>query len=132
MKSRINKVRRDLRALKSSSHAIQRLVEIQGIHFMRINALERLPKSEKTTRLLSNEQRLIDALGLTEEIEKNEEMQNRYMAAMSALDLTDRAMVLDCYLKGEPYCKMAMTYGFSESGLRKHLDRLIAKIAENL
>ena len=127
--SKINKVKRDLRALKSSSHAIERLIEAQGIHFIRIRALEALPKSERITALVEKEMEIINDLGLAKEIEKNEELQMRYMGAMSALDVTDRAIVTDCYIKGKPYYKLAMDYGFSEGGIRKKVDRLIKKIA---
>ena len=130
--SKINKVKKDLRALKSSSHAIERLIEAQGIHFVRIRALEALPKSEKTKALVQREMEIINDLGLAQEIEKNEELERQYMGAISSLDLTDRALVTDCYLKGEPYYKLAMDYGFSESGMRKRLDRLVEKIAQRV
>lgn len=130
--SKINKVKKDLRALKSSSHAIERLIEAQGIHFVRIRALEALPKSDKTKALVKREMEIINDLGLAQEIEKNEELERQYMGAISSLDITDRALVTDCYLKGAPYYKLAMDYGFSESGMRKRLDRLIQKIAQNI
>lgn len=130
--SKINKVKKDLRALKSSSHAIERLIEAQGIHFVRIRALEALPKSEKTKALVKREMEIINDLGLAQEIEKNEELERQYMGAISSLDITDRALVTDCYLKGEPYYKLAMDYGFSESGMRKRLDRLVEKIAQRV
>ena len=130
--SKINKVKNDLRALKSSSHAIERLIEAQGIHFVRIRALEALPKSEKTKALVKREMEIINDLGLAQEIEKNEELERQYMGAISSLDITDRALVTDCYLKGEPYYKLAMDYGFSESGMRKRLDRLVEKIAQRV
>lgn len=130
--SKINKVKRDLRALKSSSHAIERLIEAQGIRFVRIRALEAMPKSERITALIKKEREKINDPGLAREIEKNEVLERQYMSAISALDLTDRAIVTDCYLKGEPYYKLAMDYGFSESGMRKKLDRLIEKIAKSI
>lgn len=130
--SKINKVRKDLRALKSSSHAIERLIDAQGIHFVRINALEALPCSEKTRAIIENEREIVRCLGLTEEIERNERLEKQYMGAISALDLTDRALVTDYYVKGMPCYRVAMEYGFSEGGLRKRLDRLVVKIAESM
>ena len=130
MKSKINMVRRDLRALKSNSHAITRLVEAQGIHFVRIRALEALPKSKKTEEIIKKEREIIDDLGLAQQIEKTAELEKRYMGALATLDTTDRAMVTDCFIKGEPYYKVAMDYGFSEGGLRKRIDRLVVQIAK--
>ena len=130
--SKINKVKRDLRALKSSSHAIERLIEAQGIHFVRIKALEALPKSERINKLVESEREIINDLGLAHQIEKSATLERQYMNALSVLDVTDRAIVTDCYLKGEPYYKLAMNYGFSEGGIRKRVDRLIKTIAQNV
>lgn len=132
MESKIKKVRKDLRALKSTSHAIERIIEVQGIHFLRINALEKLPKNKRIEDLLAKEKEMIKGLGLEEQIERSEEIEKKYMGAISTLDVTDRAMVLDCFLKGKPYYKIAMDYGFSEGGLRKRLDRLVKQIAEKM
>ena len=130
--SKVNKVKRDLRALRSSSHAIERLIEAQGIHFVRIKALEALPKSEKIQTIIKKENEIIRCLGLAEVIEKSEEMERRYMGALSKLELNDRAIITDYYIKGAPCFQVAMDYGFSEGGLRKKLDRLISKIAESV
>ena len=125
MKSKINIVRRDLRALKNNSHAITRLIETQGIHFVRIRALEALPQSDKIDSIIKKERELIDDLGLAHQIEKNADLEKQYMGALATLEARDRAMVTDCFIKGEPYYKVAMEYGFSEGGLRKRIDRLV-------
>ncbi|MBQ7226540.1 MAG: hypothetical protein IJX02_08095 [Clostridia bacterium] len=132
MESKINIVKRDLRALKQSSHALKRLIETQGRYFVRINVLEAMPKDEKTEALLENERKIVEALKIKESIERAEELEEKYMSAVSSLGLRDKAMVLDCYLNGMPYWKIGMEYGFSEEGARKHLDRLIKKIAEKI
>ena len=132
MKSKINIVRKDLRALKSTSHAITRLIEAQGIHFVRIKALEKLPKSKTVDILIEQERALAQDNGLAGQIEKSAELEKKYSRALSSLDVTDRAMVTDCFIKGEPYYKVAMDYGFSEGGLRKRIDRLIVQIAKTI
>ena len=132
MQSKIKMVKRELRGLKKSSHAVKRLIETQGIHFKRIKALEELPRSERVQALIEAAKGLIASLGIEEEIEKSAETQRRYNAALSSLSLTDKAMVLDCYIGGLPYWKIGMEYGFAEEGARKHLDALVKKIAENI
>ena len=132
MESKIKIVRRDLRALKSTSHAIERIIEVQGIHYIRIKALEKLEQSEKVKSALEKEKALVEKFGLVEQIEKNAELENKYMGAISTLATMDKAMVIDCFLKGKPYYKVAMDYGFSEGGLRKRLDRLLKQIAKNM
>ena len=128
MESKINKVKKDLRALKKSSHAIQRLIEVQGLYYKRVKALEsfggcNVSSAEKESEL---------ARRLKEEIAQSQELERKYMGAILTLDTSDKAMLLDCYINGMPYWKIAMEYGFSEEGARKHLDRLVKKIAKGL
>ena len=121
-----------MRALKSTSHAIQRIIEAQGIHFFRIKALEGLPRSAKTEALVAKEMELIKGFGLEEEIEKSERLESFYSEALAQLDVLDRAILLDFYLKGDACYKVAMEYGFSEGGLRKRIDRTVKQIAEKI
>ena len=129
MQSKINKVKKDLRAMKKSAHAIERLIEIQGTHFKRIDALNSLPHRKEQEALVKCEMELISRLGVEREIEKSVEIEKRYSAAIGSLSLEDRAMLLDCYVSGKPYWKIGMEYGFSEEGARKHLGAIIKKIA---
>ncbi len=132
MENKINIVKKELRALKKSSRAVQRIIEIQGIHFKRIRALERLSDEEKAKELIKKERDIIDALGLSEHIEENEKLEKKYMDALNSLDTVDKAMMLDCYINGMPYWKIGMTYGFAEEGARKHIDAIVRKIAATI
>ena len=129
MNSKIYKVRKDLRALKKSSHAVQRLIEIRGMHYKRIDLLSSLPKSPETDSLISKEQELISALGITKQLQECAELEERYLSAIYALPPCDKAMMLDCFVNGMPYWKIANEYGYSEEGARKHISALIGKIA---
>ena len=130
MENKINKIKRELRAVKKSSHAIGRLIEHQGLHFTRIRALEALPKDEERDAIIERERELIEKMGLEELISQNEEMEKKYEKALESLSLRDRAMMKDCYFGGMPYWKIAMEYGFSEEGARKHLEKLVVKISK--
>ena len=132
MKNRINKVRRDLRALKKSSHALQRLIEIRGIHYRRIDLLKSLPQSEERAELIVREKELISALCIEQQIKENEEMENEYMQAIAALSPVDKAMALDCFVNGMPYRRLAMEYGLSEEGARKRISAIIKRIASTI
>ena len=132
MQSKINKVKKDLRAIKKGTHAIERLIKIQGMHFTRIKALGELERTEEIKRLIKGEEEIIASLGIAAEIEKNAELERMYTEAISTLPLTDRAMVLDCYVGGKTYWKIAMEYGFSEEGARKRIDKAVKKIAEEV
>lgn len=129
MENKINIVKKELRALKKSSHAVQRIIEIQGVHFKRIRALERLSCDEKAKELIAKEHEIINALRLNEHIEQSENLEKKYMDALNSLCALDKAMMLDCYINGMPYWKIGMTYGFAEEGARKHIEAIIKKIA---
>lgn len=132
MENRVNKVKRELRALKKGAHAIERLIAIQGTHFTRIEALSKLEQTPKIKELIGAEEKLIASLKINEEIEKNAELEGRYSRVLESLPLADRAMLLDCYVSGSPYWRIGMEYGFSEEGARKHLDRIVKKIAKEI
>lgn len=129
MKSKIYKVKRDLRALKKSSHALERLISIRGTHYTRIKLIESLPKSPENEMLLAKEKELISALDVAKLIKENEAIEEKYMGAISTLPSRDRAMVLDCYINGMPYWKIGLEYGYSEEGARKHVETIVKKIA---
>lgn len=132
MESKINIVRKDLRALKRSSHAIEKLIEAQGIHFVRINALEKMEQNEQVKRALEKEKEHLEKLGLAQEIEKSVELEGKYLNAISSLPLIDRAILTDSFVKGKSNIVIAMDYGFSEGGIRKRITRLIEKIAKSI
>ena len=129
MENKINVVKRDLRALKANSHALKRLIEIQGIHYTRIKTLSSLPESEKIKKAIEEEKKLILALNLENQIAENVRLEEKYFSAMSSFSLKDKAMMMDCFIKGLPYWKIAMEYNLSEEGVRKHINSLIKKIA---
>ncbi len=132
MESKINIVRKDLRALKRSSHAIEKLIEAQGIHFVRINALEKMEQNEQVKKALEKEKEHLEKLGLAQEIEKSVELEGKYLNAISSLPLIDRAILTDSFVKGKSNIVIAMDYGFSEGGIRKRITRLIEKIAKSI
>ena len=130
MENKIKRVKRELRAIKKSSHAIQRLIQHQGMHFTRIHALEALPRQKERDEIIEMERELIASMELDKLVLTNDELERKYKKALDALSVTDRAMVIDCYFGGMPYWKIAMEYHYTEEGARKHLNKLVEKIAK--
>ena len=129
MKEKIYKVKNDLRALKKSSHALNRLIELHGLCYKRVKVIEGLDGKREGV-LAEREREIALALGIKAEILKSQELTGKYARAIGSLDAEDKAMILDCYLNGLPYWKIAMEYGFSEEGARKHIDKIVKKIAK--
>ena len=132
MESKINKVKRDLRALKKNSHAIQKLIEIQGLHYTRIKALSKLEQSDTVKKAIEKEKSILSSLGLEKQMAENQELEEMYMEAISHLSPQDKAIILDSYINGHQHWKIGLDYGFSESGARKHIDAIIKQIAKSI
>lgn len=132
MESKIYIVRKDLRALKKSSRTIKRLIELQGIHFKRIEVLEAMSNDTQAQALIEKEKEIALSLKLKEQIEESQSLEAKYMDIINRLDPTDKAMVLDCFLNGMPYWKLGMEYGFAEEGARKHIESIVKRIAQKL
>ena len=132
MESKVKIVKRDLRALKKSSHAIKRLIELQGIHFKRVKALQSISTVEESDAILEKEKELTLSICLKSEIEKSQKIEEKYLKEINKLDESDKAMVLDCFFNGMPYWKLGMEYGFSPEGARKHMEAIVKKIAQNV
>ena len=128
MKEKIYRVKKDLRALKKSSHALNRLIELHGLCYKKVKVIEAL--EGEASALAEREKEIALALGIKAEILKSQELTGKYAAAIGSLDTEDKAMLLDCYINGMPYWKIAMEYGFSEEGARKHIDKIVKKIAK--
>ena len=128
MKEKIYRVKKDLRALKKSSHALNRLIELHGLCYKKVKVIEAL--EGEASALAEREKEIALALGIKAEILKSQELTGKYAAAIGSLDAEDKAMLLDCYINGMPYWKIAMEYGFSEEGARKHIDKIVKKIAK--
>ena len=132
MKSKINIVKRDLRLLKKNSHAVKRIIEIQGLHFKRISALEKMEKSEENKVIIKREKEIIQRLRLKEVMAESAEIERKYLSALDTLHPRDKAMVLDCFVVGMPYWKLGAEYGYSEEGVRKHINALIRELASKV
>ena len=128
MKEKIYRVKKDLRALKKSSHALNRLIELHGLCYKKVKVIEAL--EGEASALAEREKEIALALGIKAEILKSQALTGKYAAAIGSLDTEDKAMLLDCYINGMPYWKIAMEYGFSEEGARKHIDKIVKKIAK--
>ena len=128
----ISEVKKDLRELKKHTHAIKQLESAQRMHLARIKLLEALPKSEKTENLIEKEKLLISSIDYQGVIEKSCTIEEKYMAAINALPLPDRGMIVDAFINGTPYWKIGLEIGYSEEGVRKKISKIISKISKNI
>ena len=126
----INEVKNDLRELKKQVHAIKSLEIACKTHEARIKLLSRLPKTNKTEELLRNEERLVSELNAEYAFERAQELEKRYIGAISTLSPTDKAIMVSAFFSGEPYWKIGTELGFSEEGIRKRINKIVSAIAK--
>ena len=130
MESKVRKIKRDLKGIKKNSRAVMRLIEVQGIHFKRIEAISALPKSDKNQEIINKERELILSLGIERMIEENQRLESEYMKAISSLCEMDKALILDVITGGMTYYKLGVKYGYTEEGMRKKVDSVINTLAK--
>lgn len=130
MESKVKKVKRDLKGIKQNSRAVMHLIEVQGIHFKRIEAISALPKSEKNEEIIKKEKELISALGIEKMIEQSQRLESEYMNAISCLGEMDKALILDVITGGMTYYKLGVKYGYTEEGMRKKVNSVITALAK--
>ena len=130
MESKIKKIKRDLRGIKKNSHALARLIEIQGIHFKRIEAISALEKSERNKQIIEKEKEIISHLGIEDLMEKSQVLEERYMKIINKLPERDRAIILDVIIGGLTYYKMGAKYGYTEEGMRKKVNSVISTLSK--
>lgn len=130
MESKIKKVKRDLKGIKQNSRAVMHLIEVQGIHFKRIEAISALPKSEKNQEIIEKERELISALGIEKMIEQTQRLESEYMEAIKCLCEPDRALILDVITGGMTYYKLGVKYGYTEEGMRKKVNSVISTLSK--
>lgn len=132
MENKIVQIRRDLKALRQNSKAMKRLIELQGIYYKRINALEKEPRTVETEKAIKRQKELLEKLGIKEFANMCAETEEKYMDAINKLEPIDRAMLLDSCLNGMQNWQLGNKYGFTENGARKHIALIIERLAKKL
>ncbi len=126
---KIDEVKKDLKNLKSYTHAISKLKETQETHIMRIKMLERMEENPKIKTIIKRERELLSTLDVATKISEAQAIEEKYMDIIMALDPFDRSIILDAYINGLPYWKIGMSIGYSEEGVRKKISKIIKSIA---
>ena len=120
------KVRADLRLLRKIGHNIDVLIGVRQRHEARLEMLKRERRSIDEIRKI---EAVIDGLQISQSIERATEIEEQYIRAINQLDPLDRTIILDGYLNGKSYWKIGASIGYSESGVKKRINKIIEQIA---
>ena len=127
-KEKLQRVKTDLKELKKTVHLINTMIRTRNEYLYRIKLLSSLhrEKSRAEARALT---KALELMNIEEQIERANKTKEKYISAIYALPLTDKAIAIDYFLNGTPAVKIALSLSYSEDGIRKRLPKIINKIA---
>ncbi len=128
MKKKIEKVKNDLRQLRMLTHHIECALKAKNRHEKRLEHLKETDgKDKEIAKLLS----VITSLNIVKSIEEATKLELEYMNLINQLEPIDKAIIIDGYINGEPYWKIAQKLGYSEAGIQKRALIAIEYIARH-
>lgn len=124
----ISTIKNDLRQLKKTIHIIEALKSSQDRYIKRIEMLSRLAQTDKIKERIESTKNVMNLMNIEEYIEEANSLESKYMSAINQLEPLDRAIIIECFINGLPYWKLALKLGYSEDGIRKKADKIMRKL----
>lgn len=129
---KIEKVKEDLRRLNKLSHSIEVSLTVKERHEKRRELLLKEEQSAETVAEISKIDLVLSSLHIQEYIKEASALEERYMGAISSLEPLDKTIVLDGYVNGKAYWKIGRDIGYSVSGIKKRIQKITEKIADQM
>ena len=124
-----SKLKEDLRQLKKTIHIIDTLRGVQERYIKRIDALSRLTQTPKIVDQIKTTKKVLSMMKTDEYVEEAHALEEKYMSYINALEPIEKALLLETLINGNPYWKIAITYGYTEESLRKKIDKILRKLS---
>lgn len=120
-------VHSDLNRLKELSHKIQYFADAE----LKLNKLcVVIEQSSASQRAKSRFNSCIKKISLQKHLEEYNDLMTKYSSlAKERLEPLERAIFIDAYINGATLKEIAEKAHYSESGVKKKLDKIIIKIA---
>lgn len=120
-------VHNDLNRLKELSHKIQYFAEAEFMLSRLSNVVEHSSASSKAKSRFNS---CIKKVSLQKHLEEFNDLMTRYSSlAKKHLDPLERAIFIDTYINGATLKEIAEKTYYSESGIKKKLDKIIIKLS---
>lgn len=129
---KIERVKEDLRRLNKLSHSIEVSFTVKERHEKRREFLLQGEQSAETVAEISKIDLVLSSLHLQEYIKEANALEERYMGAISCLEPLDKTIILDGYVNGKAYWKIGQDIGYSVSGIKKRIQKITEKIADQM
>ena len=119
---KIEQIKSDLRQIRRLSHSID----------SKISAKERLERQKaflKDPTEIDKIERVISSLCIEEHIAEASALEQKYISAIGALSPTEQIIIIDSYFNGLTYWQIGRRIGYSESGIKKRINKIIENLA---
>lgn len=132
MSAKVERVKKELRALRRINHGIDVYLSLRERHEKRLAFLRSLEQSEETAGEIAKLEKLVASMDTARYISEATRIEEKYMAAINALEPVDRTIILEGYINGVPYWKIGRDIGYSERGIQKRAAAAIEWIARRI
>lgn len=132
MSAKVERVKKELRALRRINHGIDVYLSLRERHEKRLSFLRTLEQSEEIVGEIAKLEKLVASMDTARYISEATRIEEKYMAAINALEPVDRTIILEGYINGVPYWKIGRDIGYSERGIQKRAAAAIEWIARRI
>ena len=132
MTAKVQKIKKELRRLRTLTHSIEATLRTKELHERRLEALSKVQSTPEVLSEKTRLKRLISSASIERESSEASALELKYMTAINSLEPIDKAILLDGYINGKPYWKIGREIGFSERGVQDRAARAIEKLSEFL
>ena len=128
MNEKIDKIKTDMKRLRTLRHAIESAKKAKERHEQMIELIKGGAK-ETSQRILERLYTATNSLGIEELIEELSTLENTYLPKIRTLEPFDRTLFIDNAINGMSYTMIANKIGYSKRGIEERIKRIYNKIA---
>ena len=123
-------IKKDLRRLRKLSHSIEVSLTIKERHGRRRELLMQGEQTDEVREEIAKIDRVLSSLRIEDHIKQATALEEKYMYAIGRLEPLDKTIILDGYINGKAYWKIGRDIGYTESGVKKRVNRVIEDLAK--
>ena len=121
-------IKKDLRRMRKLSHAIEASTAAREHLENRLKVLAHAEQSEKTKLEVEKIERVISSLNVEALISESTKLEVKYISAISSFPPIDQVILIDSCINGLTYWQIGKKIGYSESGVKKRINKIIENL----
>lgn len=123
-------IKKELRRIRKLSHVIEASTKARERLENRRKLLEKAEQSEKSKLEIEKIERVISSLNVEHLIAESTELEERYIKAISTFPPLDQVIIIDSYINGLTYWQIGRKIGYSESGVKRRIKKVVERLAD--